>query len=202
VVTRWFQQEFSLCGEGADQTTVSVVKEGGDGCTGWAIVAANTLLHLKNFALENDSGVQSVFVFENGTLICEGVVFKASESLHICANQAGSKIALLGCTFEPGASITLGDGSVELYMEDCIDKANLTVNGAPTRTGEAAVSIEAEFQAFCEEYQLPGAQCAIVIDGELKFSLAHNCSEADRVGLHCVFKIIASTCIAMLVEDG
>jgi hypothetical protein len=48
VVTRWFREpSFSLCGEGAENTTVSVVKEGGDGCTGWAIVPADTVLHLK-----------------------------------------------------------------------------------------------------------------------------------------------------------
>jgi hypothetical protein len=141
-------------------------------------------------------------MWEKGTLICERVVFKASGAPHIYGVNPGVKVALLACTFEPGASISLGDGSCELYMEDCIDKANLAVNGSPTKTGQAHESIESVFRSFCEEQQLPGAQCAIVIDGALTHSLAHGCSEADRVGLHCVFKIIAATCIALLVEEG
>ena len=140
VVTRCFQEpSSSICGDGAENTTVNVKKEGGDGCTGWAIVLADTVLHLRDLAIVNE-GIQSSFVFENGTLICERVVFKASEAPHV-SGATGAKVAFLGCTFEPGTSIRLGDGSCELYMEDCTDTANLIVHGSPTRLGQARVHI-------------------------------------------------------------
>ena len=211
VVTRWFQEP-SFCVSGAGNTTVNVKKEGGDGCTGWAIVPADIVLHLRDLAIVNE-GIQSSFVFENGTLICQRVVFKASEASHI-SGVTGVKVALLECTLEPGASISLGDGSCELYMEDGIDTANLTVHGSPRKTGgwaqeEEPVNceapredIESVSKSFCEEHQLLGAQCAIVVDGALTHSLAYGCSEAERVGLHCAFKILTATCVALLVEDG
>ena len=138
VVTRNFREP-SFCVSGAENTTVNVKKEGGDGCTGWAIVLADTVLHLRDLAIVNE-GIQSSFVFENGTLIFERVVFKASQAPHVFG-PTGAKVAFLGCTFEPGTSIFLGDGSCDLYTEDCIDTANLTVNGSPTRLGQARVHI-------------------------------------------------------------
>ena len=117
---------------------------------------ADTILHLRDLAFVNE-GIQRCFVWENGTLICQRVVFKASEAPHISGSTSYKVALLVGCTFEPGSSISLGDDSCELYTEDCIVTANLTVNGSPTRTGQVYESVGSVSQSLCEEHQLPGA---------------------------------------------
>ena len=122
VVTQYFREpSSSICGGGAENATVNVKKEGGDGCTGWAMVAPapDKVLHLRDLAIVNE-GIQNRFVFENGTLICERVVFnsklRSSEAPHV-SGPIGAKVACLGCTFEPGTSTSFGDGRCELYIQ-------------------------------------------------------------------------------------
>ena len=127
-----------LSGAGADQTNIIAVKAGGDGATGWCVVAPNACVILEDLTFSNPENLGcGMFLDGNSTMIIRRCRFKASGTplvVGVTGRSAGCKLGLEGCIFEPGCVLYLQDNTMELYVDDvCQGFENVSVAGEPKK---------------------------------------------------------------------
>eukprot|EP00946_MAST-07B_sp_MAST-7B-sp1_P002526 g2526.t1 len=144
VTTTWLYsadaQLNRICGSGKSNTTLTVSDDPAqhDGATGFIIVAEGKTGILEDLTLTSAATTfgQTCWLWKGSTLICRNVHFKASPKPWIVSHMAESVVVLDGCTFDPGASVKLGDRTTQLRLgaTECVGLENLQIEGSPSRT--------------------------------------------------------------------